>query len=657
MSEPVDWLPDGTPFSPRFGDRYRSEAGGLNQARGVFLEGCGLPQAWSNQAQWRVLETGFGLGLNFLVTWQAWKDDPQRPRLLHFVSTEAFPVSAADLVRAAAEHAHLLPLARQLQAQWAGLLPGFHRLAFEGGQVLLTLCIGDVKAQLKHHAFEADSVYLDGFSPQRNADIWDLHTLKAVSRCCRRGTRLATWTVARSVIDGLAQCGFEVFKTKGVAPKRDKLQATFNPRWEPRKPPSPDQPKPRSVSTCVVIGAGLAGAACAASLARRGWTVCVLDANAEAAGGASGLPVGLLAPHVSSDDSLISRLSRSGLRATWQTTRSTMREGQDWQASGVMQRRFDGSGALPVDWPESGRHWSQSCGPRDLWHAAGGWIKPGRLVQAMLQTPGISTRQGLAVDHLQQNTADQDGRWQVFDALGQCVAQADLVVLAAGFESAGLLSRSDIADPVRTSLQGKSKAQAESAARLPLQPVRGQIVWGEVPAGASMPNFPVNGHGSFVPAFPFASQDDKHQATEAPEKLAGRGERLHWLMGATFERGCPSSELKAPDEEALLARLQGLLPETAALLKPAFEEGRTRAWAGVRCASPDRLPLVGPIDDQNLPGLFVCTAMGSRGLTFSVLCGELLASWLHAEPLPLEKRLARSMLASRVTKRNSSELP
>jgi tRNA 5-methylaminomethyl-2-thiouridine biosynthesis bifunctional protein len=39
--------------------------------------------------------------------------------------------------------------------------------------------------------------------------------------------------------------------------------------------------------------------------------------------------------------------------------------------------------------------------------------------------------------------------------------------------------------------------------------------------------------------------------------------------------------------------------------------------------------------------------MGSRGLSFAVLCGELLAAWLHAEPWPIEKRLAQSLLASR----------
>jgi tRNA 5-methylaminomethyl-2-thiouridine biosynthesis bifunctional protein len=251
MPERIEWLDDGTaggsPFSPRFGDRYRSELGGLDQAKEVFLKGCGLPEAWAGQPQWTVLETGFGLGLNFLVTWAAWKADPQRPGRLHFVSTEAFPASAADVLRSAQTHPELIPFAEQLQAQLWGQLPGFHRLVFEGGRVLLTLCIGDAKAMLREQSFEADSVYLDGFSPQRNPDIWDLHTFKAVARCCRRGTRIATWTIARSVRDALAQSGFVVKKVPGIPPKRDNLQGDFNPAWEPKRTQPPQngaRPRP-----------------------------------------------------------------------------------------------------------------------------------------------------------------------------------------------------------------------------------------------------------------------------------------------------------------------------------------------------------------------------------------------------------------------------
>ncbi len=253
MPEIVEWQPDGTPRSPRFQDIYRSTTGGLEQARHVFLRGCGLPGAWAGQPQWRILETGFGLGLNFLAAWRAWKDDPQRPRMLHFASVEAWPVAAADLLRSAQPYPELQPLAAQLSEQWFGLLPGVHRLVFEDGRVLLTLYLRDVKEALRERAFHADSVFLDGFDPQSNPAMWDLHTLKAVARHCRRGTRLATWTVAGEVRRELAQCGFVVEKAEGLAPKRHCLQAVFDPAWEPRGSKPVDAVPP---GRCAVVGAG-----------------------------------------------------------------------------------------------------------------------------------------------------------------------------------------------------------------------------------------------------------------------------------------------------------------------------------------------------------------------------------------------------------------
>lgn len=634
MAERVDWQADGTPRSPRFDDIYSSCAGGLAQARHVFLAGCGLPQAWRNQPQWRILETGFGLGLNFLTTWQAWQSDPERPRMLHYASIEGYPVSAQDLLRAAQASPELLPLARQLAAQWWGLLPGVHRLAFEEGRVLLTLGIGDVKAALREQQFEADAVFLDGFSPQTNPDMWDLHTLKAVARCCRRGTAVASWTVAREVRDTLAQCGFVVHKAPGLRPKRDSLRGEFNPHWEPRRSAaspstrtftSPSGAPPIQPARCAVIGAGLAGAAVAASLARRGWQVQVLDAAATPAAGASGLQAGLFAPHVSPDDSLLSRLSRAGVRATLQQAQALLQPGEDWALCGVLEHRVDASRGLPASWPPAGEDWSEVAdaarlrqaglppGTAACWHHQAGWTQPARLVQALLAQPGIAWQGQAAVQRLVQEDRPEGGPWLALDAHGNTLARAELVVIAAGPASRALLGDDTV----------------------PLQAIRGQVSWGLHAGGAAgsagrhaWPAFPVNGNGSLIPAVP------------TPAGLA-------WYLGASFERDNENLLPTPEDQQANLARLQSLLPATAHALAPAYAiPGAVQSWVGVRCASRDRLPLVGPWAATR-PGLLLSTAMGSRGLTFAMLCAELLAAQLHGEPLPVEAKLARALQAGR----------
>lgn len=638
---PVRWGDDGTPHSTLFDDVYRSQSAygngdrGLAQSRGVFLQGCGLlpandaPSAWTDQPQWHVLETGFGLGLNFLATWQAWQQDPQRPQRLFFTSIEAWPVSVEDIARSAQAFPELQALALALGQAWRGLLPGLHRLVFEGGRVQLTLCIGPIDKMLREIDVPADSVFLDGFSPTVNPKMWDLHTLKGIARLSRNGTRAASWCVKRQVREDLAQCGFEVTRADGVPPKAQRLEAVFAPRWTPRSRlraalQATDSPR-CDARRALVLGAGLSGSAVACSLARRGWAVTVLDAGCGVGAGASGLPAGLTAPHVSPDDSVLSRITRAGVRATLQRCTELLQLGSDWAFSGVLEHRVEGKRALPTGeaWPPQGHEWSTPATPEQmanaglpeqaqaLWHAMAAWLRPRQLVAAQLATPGIRVQWNTAAETLEQT---QNG-WQVLDAQGQVVAQAEQIIVASGFDSRHLLP----------------------GGALPLNPLRGQISMGALkamPSGLSahLPSTPVNGHGSFI------------SGVALPPEFGGAS---GWYLGSTFERACSQAVLRDEDHAANHARLATLLPGLSEPMRAAFALEQVLAWSGVRCTLPDRLPAVGPLEQTQLPGLLVCAGMGARGISLSVLCGELIAAQLHAEPLPIEGALQAHLLASR----------
>lgn len=242
MNPTLAWLPDGSPYSPRYDDIYRSHGGGLAQARVVFLGGCGLTMGWDDRASCRILETGFGLGLNFLVSWAAWQADARRSRDLHFVSVEAHPVDAADLLRgvqalqvADAQDAALRPrvqlLAEELARAWTGLRPGLQHWAFDHGRVKLSLAVGEVQDMLPLLAAAlpgpVDAVYLDGFSPARNPAMWSSGVIEGVAQLCRPGTRLASWCVAGEVRARLQRAGFEWRKAPGLPPKRHRLEARY----------------------------------------------------------------------------------------------------------------------------------------------------------------------------------------------------------------------------------------------------------------------------------------------------------------------------------------------------------------------------------------------------------------------------------------------
>jgi tRNA 5-methylaminomethyl-2-thiouridine biosynthesis bifunctional protein len=365
---------------------------------------------------------------------------------------------------------------------------------------------------------------------------------------------------------------------------------------------------------CAVIGGGIAGASVAASLARRGWQVQVLDAAAQPAAGASGLPVGLFAPHVSPDDAILSRLTRAGVQATLQQAGALLQRGDDWDASGVLEHGVKGARRMPVidtgSRPATASERAAAGLDADapaLWHTHAGWLKPARLVQALLSQPGIEWRGLCAVACLQRHA---DG-WYVQDEHGQRLAEAPLVVVAAGPHSAALLG-----------------------GRLPLQPLRGQIAWGHC-GDAHLPPFPVNGHGSLVAGIP-------HEGGPA------------WFVGSTFERASTDTQVRVSEHADNLARLQLLLPAAARELAGQFADGAgtggVRGWAGVRATLPDRLPAVGPVDEAGAPGLWACTGMGSRGLTLAVLCGEVLAARASGAPAPLEPQLTAALAAQRYTR-------
>lgn len=617
----------GHPYSSRYGDVYASRDGALGQARHVFLGGNELPLRWAGRGQFVVLETGFGLGTNFLAAWQAWRDDPERPGRLHFVSVERHPLAAADLQRAAP--APLQPLALQLAAQWPLPLPGLHRLPFEGERVVLTLALGDAAELLPQLLLGADAFFLDGFAPDRNPAMWSPPLVKALARLARPGATLATWCTAGAVREALAASGFAVQRRRGYGHKREMLAARFEPRWKLRRrePPLPYAGDRQAV----IVGAGLAGCAAAQALARRGWQVELLDAGGEPAGGASALPWGLLHPQVSPDDNLLARLTRAGfLLGRRQLAQPHCADGLPiWHECGVLQQAGDDGQAdamrqamARLDLPPQYVQWleaeaaAQRAGVAlrrgGLWFGHGGVVSSRRWCEAMLESaPGrIALRPGSRAARLIRGA---DG-WRVEDHCGRTLGAAPVLVVAAA-----------LASPELIGLQCA-----------PVRPVRGRLSLLRAGDLASL-RVGLAGDG---------------YAVRGPDGSVGVGASYEFAPAGAGEAGYASDEAI---HRGNLQRLQRLLADPGPV-------GIAGTFDGVRCVARDRLPLAGQVADEaaalaraqslggaqladlpRRPGLYASFALGSRGLTLAPLAGELIAAQLEGEPWPVERDLAAAI--------------
>jgi tRNA 5-methylaminomethyl-2-thiouridine biosynthesis bifunctional protein len=583
---------------------------------------------WQYLPAWRILDTDFGSGQTFLATWNAWQRDGARSRVLHYVALCQHPCSAQDLLAQGAANPAIAALAQDLSARWFGLLPGFHRFLLAHGQVVLTLCVGDTLALLRAQQFEADAVEL--FAHQANAPDFPW-MLKALARCCRRGTTLALHgqenTDDAELRAALTQNGFTCQPNDTHQGQAASTQACgrFDPPWVLKHSRQSTALAALPIERCAVIGAGLAGASVAAALARRGWQVQVLDIAGAPAAGASGLPVGLVVPHVSRDDCALSRLSRAGVRLMLQQARDLLEVNQDWAPCGVLERQMDGPSKLPKAWPASGAQWSENHHEPDtaeplgagIWHRQGAWIKPEALVNAWLAQPGVTFQPYAEVADMRC----QEGVWELLDAAGTTLCRAERVVFANAAGAFKLLQKMKLLAPDLYGLWANLPA---------IQGMRGLLSWGfhQIPIDASFPPFPVNGSGSVIPRIPVEGG-------------------LAWFIGSSYQPESQPERSDQANQANNFTHLEQLLPPLARHLAPVFASDTLKTWKGTRCVTADRLPAVGPLQASGQPSLWLCAGLGSRGLSFSVLCAELLAAQFGAEPLPIEAKLARSLDALR----------
>ncbi|MFB2873905.1 bifunctional tRNA (5-methylaminomethyl-2-thiouridine)(34)-methyltransferase MnmD/FAD-dependent 5-carboxymethylaminomethyl-2-thiouridine(34) oxidoreductase MnmC [Aeromonas jandaei] len=642
----LDWNEAGTPVSSEFGDVYFSNDNGLAETRYVFLQQNRLPARFLHHDRdtFVIGETGFGTGLNFLATMAAFLE--QAPQTgngsrLHFISFEKYPLTQSDLRKALAAWPELSSLSQALIEQWPIPVSGCHRLIFAGGRIRLDLLLGDIKdmmPQLPHHAEGlVDAWYLDGFSPAKNPEMWTQALFDGLARLARPAATIATFTCAGFVRRGLIAAGFAMKKVKGHGSKREMLAGERTDK-QPQQTIAPWYARPAGRDgEVLIIGGGIASAMTALSLVERDRKVTLLCEDDEPANGASGNRQGALYPLLNGEHDALSRFySLAFGYARHRLLALAERHPVAFALCGVTQLGYDEKSAAklakmsqgpfpselmhPLSTAEVEQVVGLPCGHSGVSYPLGGWLCPADLTRAAIKEAQASGLLEVMFNTEVVAIAEQVDGWQVESRDGRRW-QAPNLVVAAGHKLPALIP----------------------FAELPLYPVRGQV--SHVPTSASLSrlNTVLCYDGYLTPA-----HNDHH------------------CIGASYGRNQTDLGFRAEEQLQNQARLQACLPEQNWPCEVDVSDNEARV--GVRCASRDHLPVVGPVarlasltdhyaglhtDQQNAaplpchPGLYVLGALGSRGLCSAPLCGELLASEICGDPLPLAADLLEALHPAR----------
>ncbi|TGK08583.1 bifunctional tRNA (5-methylaminomethyl-2-thiouridine)(34)-methyltransferase MnmD/FAD-dependent 5-carboxymethylaminomethyl-2-thiouridine(34) oxidoreductase MnmC [Leptospira fletcheri] len=638
----IEWKDNGTPVSTEFDDIYFSPQNGLEETKHVFLSGNRLYERWtegpfSEKKSFCILEIGFGTGLNFLATWQLWKETKRKNpySLLRFVSYELFPLTSEEIDTAISNFPELTSYLEIFLKQYSALVPGCNHFLFETEGVALDLWIGDARECLPESSGKFDAFFLDGFAPSKNPELWGPEISKHFSTMALQDSTFATFTVARTVKDSMESAGFEIRKIPGYGKKREMLAGTFS--KEPKEPEGfpfhRNYPGGKPPEKVIIVGAGLAGAGIARAFALRGIQVSVWDDAPPSR--ASSIPKAISHPHLTKFPSPASLWTLRGFSHSLRRYPDLLPE-KAYEIVGTLQfpgmemswdRMIEGirSHNLSKEIVEPEENTNAKTPDlrketRGVFYPKGFWTETPEFVSSLLEHPNVF-RVNAKVSRLERS----GNSWRVFREDGE-TEDVDCVILA---NSSGI-------QPLLENLLGESLFL--------LSKVRGQLL--ELSSGMPDGSDPI--------------LIGEHYLT--PSKKGVR------VLGSTFDEFDADPEPREKDRDKLLDYAEKLFTEGG------WKAGKyeiKRQFVGFRSQTKDRFPVLGEILEpkefrrsytgsalpknknktvlpvEPLRGLFVFGGLGSRGVLSSLIGGETLASIVLGEPLPIENSLYSALHPSR----------
>ncbi|MCG6166901.1 FAD-dependent 5-carboxymethylaminomethyl-2-thiouridine(34) oxidoreductase MnmC [Leptospira sanjuanensis] len=690
----LSWKENLTPVSAEFDDIYFSPENGLKETEHVFIQGNDLPERWKNsniQNSFTILELGFGTGLNFFTTWKEYLEYKDRFRL-HFLSIEKFPLKKEEIAKALSVFPELKEITDEFLNSYRDLIPGMNYFRFLNGRIHLTLFLGDVTDALREISGKADAIFLDGFAPSKNPDMWQIETLQNLKNFCKIGTTVSTFTVARIVRDSLSTAGFTLEKRPGFGRKREMLtgkiteDAFENHNIPPnesetfRQTSSPNElesqidgqdrknffsetteltpsekpwcvrnyPKTK-IETAAIIGAGIAGSALAYSLSQRGIRVTLIDPSG-IANEASGIPSAISHPHLTKIPGAVSSFTLRAFRYALQFLSSFANE-NEFKPCGL----FHG-----VTEEMNSERFRNGITNHRLSEEIVSWISKHQDQSNVKKDDPTKIRSAPLTEEIGEGVFFPKGFWTQPAAIAKkCAKQPGIEFIQAAVTEVVRSTPTSPDNSERPSWKLKlqntdrevhsnsiifcnSHSIGELLAPLfdgkepfPIKKVRGQLlVLKETKTSSELKHILCAEH-YFTPSI--------------------HGEHV---LGSTFDEFDLDRNPRPKDTEQLLEYLRNKYPSLH------WDQGSVLSErVGFRAQTPDRFPVLGPVFDprtfatiykeielprnrskkyprlQPIPGLYVFGGLGSRGILSSFLGAEILASLILGEPAPVESSL------------------
>lgn len=614
------------PFSQEFNDTYWNTKDPIKQSYEVFCKTA--MQAANNLFDKKpnmpliVLELGFGAGLNFIITANEFLKH-YKAKKLHFVSIEKNPLSTDKLSKIYQDFKLPLHLSQTkdqilMSLEKSKLKIGFNRIKIYEN-ITLDLLIGEAEEMLNQSEFQAHAMYLDGFAPSKNPQMWDINIMNELRRLSDQNCIISTYSAASKVKKVLNQSGFIVKTLSGIN-KRERIMAT--PDINQTLPKIKDIYFKRTYvspkKTALIIGAGIAGIATAIHL-KDSMDIIIAEKQSKVATNGSGNTIGALMPLITQPDVLLGQMHQMA----FEFAKDFYKKNLDTNLI-----KFNGAYAYAHDQNLLKRYSSRNdynINTNSIYIDTAASLCPHKACQFLSKDIKINFNHELI-----SFKKIEKGYEATFSNGNKIVA--DMIVFALGSDSKRLFKQSN-----------QKIALLDDTVQI--SSVRGQTT-------------------NIKDQINMLKKDiDQNAVHSSKGYLTSEFEGIR-VIGATFERENNDKNPKKQDDEINIKDTSAFFETKPQIIG---------SYVGFRSYSGDRFPIIGLLHDKNkfyddyksifwgktsnkLPqyhdGLFINTAHGARGLCTAILGAKIIADLVNNVPFCVPRQIIYAMASSRFLIRN-----
>jgi tRNA 5-methylaminomethyl-2-thiouridine biosynthesis bifunctional protein len=629
-----------------------------------FLRLNGLETRWKEIKSGKpgifvIADLNFGKGIRFLDTSLLWKVYlSQHNTTLHYVAYAASALTREQLHTLGELPNKDQEIIQEIRNSYPPNQVGTHRIWLPTLRIALTLIIGDIKDSLKTNHFLADCWYLDFVDSSPARSDLPSSAVKALISTFYEQTTFVCKGTNHYFNEQLQTIGFDsntiqnkqcnetitAGQHKANSPLHASPLRSRYPRFPTNRPwfnhSLPSHFNPEALNQAIVIGTGMAGAWTARTLAERGMNVVVVDKSDEVAPAASGNPVGVLYVKPGTEYTKATKLAMiacTNANARMMTLKGNVEQIYDncgvlqllntdtelhYAKKLVKQSNFAGDVVNLLTKEEASTFANTSLDAPALLFSKCGRVFPRQLCIELLRHPKIKVQLGFDVQNLAKSSENNFWHLQSTD---KRTLSAQIVVIAAAIDTLKL----------------------KQTSHLPLKPIRGQVSIAQSDAANNLKTVLCG---------------DGYVAKTADKKLC---------FGASFVLGETNTDINEAETLDNLGKLRHL----SATLHKGVTKHPTAEMANrvsVRATTPDYMPLVGPVaDDEKIrqdffhltkdsnyrfssvgsyyEGLYVNVGHGSKGLTTSPISAEIISDYIFNAPFSIDRSIIEALHPTRFT--------